>query len=135
MNSVNLIGRLTADPQITTVQTEKGSIKKATYSLAVDRRGQGADFPRIVAFNKAAEFAESYFKKGQRVGVTGRLNTSNDTNDGIKYFVTDVIVESQYFADGRREGGTDSEQFSSNAPDGNEEFMNVDMNDEGLPFR
>ena len=55
----------------------------ARYSLAVDRRGrrnnsndeQTADFINCVAFGKAGEFAEKYFKKGMKVAVTGRIQT------------------------------------------------------------
>ena len=80
MNQVFLMGRLTKDPE---VRYSRGanSIAIARYTLAVDRRfrrdqdgdqGQSADFINIVAFDRAGEFAEKYFRKGMRVLVSRR---------------------------------------------------------------
>ena len=71
MNKVILMGRLTRDPEMRYSQGAN-SIAVARYSLAVDRRFRRdgdpeADFFNIVAFGKAAEFTEKYFKKGMKV--------------------------------------------------------------------
>ena len=108
MNNVNLIGRLTADPEVSFANNDdKTQISK--FTLAVDRVTSGeADFIRCVAFGKAAQFAEDYFKKGQRVGVTGRIQTgSYDDKDGKKVYTTDVIVEHLDFADGKKDDQQD----------------------------
>ena len=55
MNSVNLIGRLTRDPEI----RKSGDLPVASYTLAVDRAKDQADFIRCVAFGKPATFAGS----------------------------------------------------------------------------
>lgn len=65
MNSVQLVGRLTRDPE---VRYTDGGLSVARFSLAVDRRfknenGPTADFPGCIAFGKTAEFIEKYFKK------------------------------------------------------------------------
>lgn len=119
----------------------------ARYTLAVDRRGrraegseQTADFIGCVAFDRAAEFAEKYFHQGQRVLVTGRIQTGSYTNkDGQKVYTTDVIVEDQEFADSKQDGGASSSFQPASRPapaaaaDG---FMNIPdgVEDEGLPF-
>lgn len=111
MNSVNLIGRLTADPDVRTIQRKgQDDLAVANFSLAVDRGGDaGADFIRCVAFGRAAEFVETWFKKGQRVGVTGRIQTgSYDDKDGKKVYTTDVIVEHMDFADSKEAEDGDS---------------------------
>ena len=81
MNKVILMGRLTRDPEVRYSQGER-SMAIARYTLAVDRRGrarsqdgdqgQTADFINIVAFDRAGEFAEKYFRQGMRVLVSGR---------------------------------------------------------------
>ena len=109
MNNVNLIGRLTADPEIRTANN-KDKTQIANFTLAIDRvGGEEADFIRCVAFGRAAEFVEDYFTKGQRVGVTGRIQTgSYEDKDGNKRYTTDVIVEHMDFADGKKDDASDS---------------------------
>lgn len=101
MNKVILIGRLTKD-----VEISEG--KKATvghYTLAVDNgKDYDASFIRCTVFGKSAEFAEKYFCKGLRVAVEGRIQTgSYEDKDGFTHYTTDVIVERQEFADGKKE--------------------------------
>ena len=141
MNRVILMGRLTRDPEVRYTQGNE-PIAVARYTLAVDRRGrrqdgneQTADFINIVAFRKAGEFAEKYFRQGMRVLVAGRIQTGSYTNkDGQHIYTTDVIVEEQEFADAKRDGAESSHDgVSSPIGDG---FMNIPdgVEDEGLPF-
>ena len=108
MNKVVLMGRLTRDPEVRYTQTNNTLV--ASFSLAVNRRfvRQGeerqADFINIVAWGKQGEFCSKYFKKGQQVGVIGRMQTRNwDDDKGQKHYVTEVIAEEAYFAEGRRD--------------------------------
>ena len=154
MNKVILMGRLTRDPELRYSQGER-SMAIARYSLAVDRRGrrsqdgaeQTADFINCVAFDKAGEFAEKYFRQGMRVLVSGRIQTGSYTNkDGQKVYTTDIIVEDQEFADSKGgEGGSGGgnygggyQQNSRPAPTSaiGDGFMNIPdgVEDEGLPF-
>ncbi len=129
MNRVILMGRLTKDPELRYSQSNN-PLAIARYTLAVDRRVKGnekeTDFINCIAFGKNAEFTEKYFKKGQRVLIEGRLQTGSYTNkDGQKIYTTDIVVETQEFADGKN-GDT-----AKNTDD----FMPVDeMNEDGLPF-
>lgn len=97
MNQVNLIGRLTSDPEV--------SDKATKYTLAVDRRFKrdgdpDADFIRCVCFGKTAEFAGKYLRKGTKIGVSGRIQTGSYTNkDGVKVYTTDVVIENQEFVE------------------------------------
>ena len=145
MNRVILMGRLVRDPEIRYTSGER-SMAVARYTLAVDRRGRArgkdneptADFINIVAFDKAGEFVEKYFRQGLRVLVSGRIQTGSYTNkDGQKVYTTDVIAEDQEFADG--ESSADGNQQGgrpapSDAIGGG--FMNIPdgVEDEGLPF-
>lgn len=140
MNRVILMGRLTRDPDIRYTSGEN-SMAVARYTLAIDRTTkkqdeQSADFVSCVAFSKAAEFAEKYFRQGMRVLVSGRLQTSSYTNrEGQKIYTTDVILDSQEFADSKGEntGGRSKKQETNVDADG---FMNIPdgVDDEGLPF-
>lgn len=108
MNKVILLGRLIKDPDVRYTQSTNTQV--TSFTLAVNRRfvKQGeerqADFINIVAWNKTAEFVSKYFKKGQQVGVIGRIQTRNyDDEQGIKHYVTEVIAEEVYFAGDKKD--------------------------------
>lgn len=127
MNKAILTGRLTRDPEIRV--TQDGQTTIARFGLAVDRKQkeQKADFFNMTAFNKTAQFAEKYLKKGTKVNVIGHLQNDEFTNrDGQKVTQTIVIVEEVEFCESKKE---QTEQ----KPDG---FMDVpkDIDSEELPF-
>ncbi len=145
MNKVILMGRLTRDPEVR-YSAGDNQMAIARYTLAVDRRfnrnnsEQTADFIPCVAFGKAGEFAEKYFRKGMKIAVTGRIQTGSYTNkEGQKVYTTDVIVEDQEFAESKNanggQGGGDYSRPSA-APSGADEgFMNIpDGIDDEIPF-
>ena len=121
MNKVFLMGRLTAEPELK-YSSKDSSMAIARYTLAVDRRfskkedgSKATDFIRCVAFGKAGEFATKYFHKGQKVLVSGRIQTGSYTNkDGQKVYTTDVILEDQEFAESKKEGTVSTAKDSIN---------------------
>ncbi len=129
MNKVELIGRLTKDPESKGSQSEN-STAVTRYTLAVDTRNrsksqeeQTADFISIVAFGNSADFASKYFKKGLKVAVTGRIQTGSYTNkDGVRVYTTDVVAEDQEFVESK--SGNAETEGSVNIPE-----------DEELPFK
>ena len=127
MNKAILTGRLTRDPEIRVTQDGQTTIGR--FGLAVDRKQkeQKADFFNLTAFNKTAQFAEKYLKKGTKVNVIGHLQNDEYTNrDGQKVTQTIVIVEEVEFCESKKE---QTEQ----KPDG---FMDIpkDIDSEELPF-
>ena len=133
MNRVMLIGRLTRNPELH-YSAGEDSIAVARYSLAVQRRYRRegepeADFISCITFQKSAEFAEKYFRKGFRVAISGRLQPRSYTHkEGTKVSVTEVIVEEQEFADGKSSSApaaaaprTVTADGFMNSPDGMEE--------------
>ena len=111
MNTVQLIGRLTRDPE---VRYSQGSVPLAVarYTLAVNRavkKGDEhpeADFISCVAFGKSGEFAEKWLKKGMRIGIEGRIQTGIFTDkDGIKRKSFDIIVSKHHFCDSKDVSG------------------------------
>ena len=146
MNRVILMGRLTKDPDIRYTQGER-SMAIARYTLAVDRRGrrgqdssaeqQTADFINCVAFDRAAEFAEKYFRQGMRALVSGRIQTGSYVNqEGRKVYTTEVILDDQEFADSKGASGRGPEQRQVQGADIGDGFMNIPdgVEDEGMPF-
>lgn len=135
MNSVQLLGRLTRDPDVR--YADSGSTI-ARFSLAVDRRfkqenGADADFINIVAFGKTAEFIEKYFHKGMKIALNGRIQTGNYTDkDGKKVYTTDIVAENVEFCESK--GNSANNDAPAPASDG--DFMSVPdgMDDGELPF-
>lgn len=101
MNSVNLVGRLSNNPQLRITTNGKQICR---FSIAVTLRFKNAtgvyeaDFINCVAFNKTAELINEYIQKGDLVGVSGRIQTGSYTaQDGSKRYTTDVVIENIYF--------------------------------------
>lgn len=112
MNNVNLIGRLTADPELKRTQSGTAMVR---FSIAVDRAytKQGeerqADFISCVAWDKKAEFICKYFSKGQKIALTGSIRTGSYTDkDGNKRNTFDVWLDNVEFCESCK-GGTSTE--------------------------
>ena len=141
MNSVQLVGRLTRELD---VRYTDGGTTVARFTLAVDRRfkkdgGDEADFISCVAFGKTAEFLEKWFRKGQRLGLTGRIQTGSYVNqEGTKIYTTDVVAESVEFVESKGTSAEDggSQQRPAPVSDLGDGFMNIPdgVEDDGLPF-
>ena len=136
MNCVQLVGRLTKNPEI---KYTNNGLSIARFSVAVDRRfkkegGATADFPNCVAFGKTAEFIEKYFTKGMRIGVVGRIQTDKyQKDDGTTVYTTDVIAENVEFVESKQQTQAENTQEppAGTVPD----FIKVPEGiDEELPF-
>jgi len=114
MNNVSLIGRLVNDPELR--YTSNNSTPVCNFTLAVDRRfkteGQPeTDFINIVVWSKTAEFVSKWFIKGLRVGIVGRIQTRSwKDKEGGKHYVTEIVAESVYFADAKKEGNKENKE-------------------------
>lgn len=111
MNKVVLLGRLTKDPEL---RYTKNETAVCGFTLAVDRKFQKdeTDFIPVVVWQKTAEFCSKYFQKGQKVAVSGRIQTRTwEDENGDKHYVTEIVAEEVDFADGKK----NSEQQSVTA--------------------
>ena len=128
MNKIILMGRLVRNPEFKYSNSEN-PVAIVNYTLAVDRQykkdgGQATDFINCMAFNKAAEFAHEYFKKGMRVCVSGRLQIDSYKNKEDKtVYKAYVILENQEFAQSKNEA---KENINSESK--------ADSEDDYLPF-
>lgn len=101
MNQVILIGRLTKDPELR--ETSNGK-PVASFTLAVDKFGEGADFINCIVWNKQAENLAKYQKKGGQIGVSGRLQTRDyEDEKGNKRYVTEVVADSIEYLGAKKE--------------------------------
>lgn len=138
LNHISIMGRLTRDPEMH--QTGSG-VSVANFTLAVERdykNGQGereADFIDVVAWRGSADFAVKYFRRGSMAAVSGRLQIRNWTDkDGNKRSAAEVVAESIYFADSKKDT-----QNASDAPVAQSQMAPIiplgdDDDDGGLPF-
>ena len=131
------MGRLTKDPEIRNTQTNNTMV--ANFSLAVNRRfvkegeERQADFINIVAWGKTAEFCNKYFRKGQQVGVIGRIQTRTwDDDQGQKHYVTEVVAEEVYFADSKKDNNTQGD-MQNELPISDASSFEI-TNSDDLPF-
>lgn len=141
MNKVILIGRFVRDPEIRYTSNDKCC---ANFSIAVDRKykqegQQDADFPRVIAWGKTAEFIEKYFRQGMKIVIEGRIQTGKYTNkEGQTVYTTDVVAESVEFAESKSaaSNGNNSKPAESKPKMDEDGWMSIpdDVNDEGLPF-
>lgn len=137
------MGRLTRDPEVR--YTANTQMANARFVVAVNRKlskekrqeaeNNGyptADFISCVAWGKTAENIDNYFKKGQRIAVSGHIQTgSYENQQGQRIYTTDVVVDSFDFVESNS-SSTNTNQGYSNPADlsmsGQESF------DSDLPF-
>lgn len=102
MNKWCGVGRLTKDPEI---KLTSNQTKFCQFTLAVDRRfkdqngNRQADFINCIAWRQGAEFIYKYFKKGNRIGVTGSIQTRSYEKDDQKTFITEVVIDEVEFVE------------------------------------
>ena len=104
MNVVTLIGNLATDVEVKEVGDNK---RVANFLLAVNRRTKdgGADFVRIVAWERQAELCAQYLAKGKRVAVDGYLRSRSWEEDGKRRRDLDVVARSVQFLSPPSEAG------------------------------
>ena len=109
LNKIVIQGRLTKDPELR--RTQSGTAV-ASATVAVDRDfknqdgSRDTDFIPIVAWNGTGEMLAKYFSKGRMIVVEGRLQLRDWTdNDGNKRRTAEIVANSVYFGDSKRDGG------------------------------
>lgn len=119
MNKFIGMGRLTKEPD---TRTTANGMAVCRYTLAIDRRfkkegdTQTADFIPCVVFGKGAEFAQKYLHKGTKIVVEGHIQTGSYTKeDGSKVYTTDVIIDSQEFAESKNSNSNANDPLDSQA--------------------
>lgn len=139
MNKVYLIGNLTRDPEISTTTS---GISVCRMSIAVGRRfsnaegGRDTDFFNVTAWRGTADNCAKFLKKGNKIAVSGSIQTRNyEKADGTKGFSVDIVADEVEFLssknDGTAEGsGEGAMGMGGSAPVG--DLQPID--DDNLPF-
>ena len=150
MNHIDLMGRLTRDPELR--HTQSGT-PVASFTLAVDRRyapkdggDRPVDFIDCVAWRQTGEFISKFFSKGQMLAVSGSLQIREWTDrEGNKRRSAEVVCDNAYFTESRK--SREAAGFGSGEPSKTEynnsgfsatvpasEFAELDEDDGDLPF-
>ena len=125
MNRLTIIGNLTRDPETRTTQAGKNV---CTFSVAVNRRGEGVDYFRVNAWGALGETCQKYLAKGRKVAVVGPVSVSSyTTQDGKARASMDIMAQDVEFLSSKEL------YVYKPAPDTpHEEYTQVD--DDDLPF-
>lgn len=109
INKAIIVGNLGGDPDTKT--TSNGSplttLNVATTTSWKDNNGnkqEKTEWHRVVMFNKLAEIASEYLRKGSQVYIEGRISYRSYEQDGVTKYVTDIIAESMQMLGGKSSG-------------------------------
>jgi single-strand DNA-binding protein len=127
MNSVNVIGNLTADVELKFTQSGKAV---ATFRLAVNDGQEAPTFVPVVVWEKQAESCANYLQKGSKAGVTGRLQSRSwETPEGQKRTILEVVASRVDFLTKK------DEQPGAPPKGGGSLGQEIDLGtDDGVPF-
>ena len=136
MNKVELMGRLTRDPEVR-YATGNDTLAITRFSLAVNRsrskEENAVDFINCVAFGKTGEFVGKYFTKGQMMALAGRIQVNPYTDkNGNKRNSTDIVAEEVFFTGGKSESASMPSVSIDSNPEGF--YQDADVTDDDLPF-
>lgn len=132
MNNVNLVGRLTKDPELSYTPQ---NLAVATFSLAVNRQFKNAngereaDFINCVIWRQQAENLVNWAKKGALIAISGRIQTRNYENQqGQRVYVTEVVASSFEMLESRAKREQEHSQGTANSAPSTSKPQNVQSN-------
>lgn len=127
MNTISLIGRATANPEL---RSTANGVNFCSFTLAVDdgtRSNPHTSFIPCIAWRNNADFASQYVRKGQKYGVVGTLKQGEYTDkNGQKRKTFDVLVSDITFCESKR--------TEEDYPDADITSAQIVEDDESLPF-
>ena len=137
INNVTLVGRLTRDPEL---RYTPSNVAVATFSLAVNRNCKNqagdreADFISCIMWRQQAENFANWCKKGNLVGITGRIQTRSYDNQQVqRIYVTEVVAESFQTLE-KKDNSANQSSMENQMPPSYGQGEPMDISDDGLPF-
>lgn len=107
INKVILVGNLGRDPE-TRYMPSGGAVTNASVATSKQWRDRDSgeqkertEWHRVVFFNRLAEIAGEYLKKGSKVYIEGELRTRDWERDGQKHYTTEIVANEIQMLDGR----------------------------------
>ena len=136
INNITLMGRLTFDPELRVTPSGKSVI---SFSVAVGRQfdKEKTDFIDCTAWNKTADFISKYFKKGDMIALTGRIETNQFTDkNGNNRKSFSITADNVSFCGNKSENnaGSYSQPAPAYAAADNSDFEEIIDDDDDLPF-
>jgi single-strand DNA-binding protein len=148
VNKVFLLGNVGKDPEI---RTTSGGMTVANFTLATadrakDASGAWVDKPEwhnLVCFDKLAETARNYVKKGSSLFVEGKITNRSwdDKETGQKRYRTEIIVNDFTFVGSKSEGSSSTGGYSSSRSSSSttpsapaNDYADQGITDEDIPF-
>lgn len=140
LNTIIIMGRLVADPEL---RTTSSGLSVTSFTVAVDRSYARAgeerqtDFIPVVAWRGTADFVTRYFHKGSMIAVQGSLQTRNyEDKNGNKRTAYEIVASDVSFCGSKAESGTGAVATPAPAAYSNstaDDFSTV-VDDDDLPF-
>lgn len=137
INNVTLVGRLTRDPELRYTTSD---VAVVTFNLAVNRNFKGAnrereaDFINCMMWRKQAELFAEWCKKGNLVGITGRIQTrSYENQQGQRVYVTEVVAETFQPLE-KRDNSANQSNIEEQMPQSFGATNPLDISDDDMPF-
>ncbi len=139
LNSIIIMGRLTADPEL---RTTSSGLSVTSFTVAVDRgyvragEEKKTDFIPVVAWRSTADFVSKYFRKGSMIAVQGSLQTRNyEDKNGNKRVAFEIIADQVSFCGSKAESGSYNETNNTSSYNNStaDDFSTV-VDDDDLPF-
>jgi single-strand DNA-binding protein len=150
VNKVIIVGNLGRDPE-TRYSASGSAITNITVATSeswkdknTGQKEERTEWHRVVFFNKIAEIAAQYLRKGSKVYIEGSLRTSSYEKDGQKHYRTDIVANEMQMLDSRgsqnagAQGNDDG--YASSAPSrapaaqSEQPAGNFDQFDDDIPF-
>lgn len=136
MNTINIMGRLTRDPEMTVVSSGQ---EKCRFSVAVDRRRQKdkeqqTDFFDCAAWGGTGAFVNQWFKKGDGIALKGRMESYRTEKDGVKVVFWTLNVEEVEFPPAKKSGGQNAASNAADAAPKDPATGYTEVSTEELPF-
>lgn len=130
MNIIAISGHLVRDPELRRSQSGKAV---TSFTIAVDRPGvkDKTDFIDCVAWEKKAEFVSRYFRKGQRIEVSGIITSRTYEKDGQNRKAVEVRCDQVFFGDSKKSDDAGPAAPAAPQADG---FQEMEDGGDGLPF-
>lgn len=138
MNNWTGIGRTTKEIEL---KYSQSGTAIASFTLAVNRQFKNqngereADFIRCIAFGKTGETLAQYVKKGQQLGIEGRIQTgSYENQQGQRVYTTDVVVNQFTFISEQKQRADTYNNQVQQQPNLQNQGQQIDIDDQNLPF-
>lgn len=140
LNKVTLIGNLGADvelrylPNGSAVATLSVATTRKWKDKQTNEKREETEWHRVTLFQKLAEIAGQYLKKGSKVYLEGRIKTTKYQKDGVDHYSTGIIADQMIMLDGKQADGSAQPQQRAEPPKGNSTAPSYDDFDDDIPF-